>query len=94
METGEALTGLVAFSVLMGFSALAFRIQNPVLFLMLSAISLFFGFYAPDFLSGGTTSNFSLSVGVMMIVYCFFNVGLAYWFLFNNKVKGNHGSDE
>lgn len=76
--------GLIPVMLLFGFSLLAFWRLSPVLFLMLAAISLMSSFYAPDFVTGGVTNGFSLTVGMLMLVYSFLSIGLAYWFLFHD----------
>jgi len=65
-----------------GFSLLAFWRMLPVLFMLTAGIALMTGLSAPNFLTGDTTTPLSMSLGLMLVVYAFLCVALAFLTLF------------
>ena len=71
-------------------SAVAFWRLHPVLFIITAAMSLMVGLYAPDLLTGNTSTPLSLSMGLILVLYAFLNIGFAYRTLF--KGGGDNGA--
>jgi hypothetical protein len=76
LQGGLFLIPLIVFSIL------AFWRLNPVLFLIAAAIGLMTGLSIPDLLAGNTSSDLSLSLGLLVVAYGLACVVFAYVTLF------------
>jgi hypothetical protein len=74
--------GFVYLLPLLIFSILAFWRLNPVLFLIAGAVGLMSGLSIPDLLAGNTSSDLSLSLGLLVVAYGLACVVFAYVTLF------------
>jgi len=78
METAEVIQSIAQFIPMMFFSALAFWRNNPVLFMLAAATSLFSGLYWFD----QYVTPQGLAIGLSLIVYCFCCLGFAFRYIF------------
>jgi hypothetical protein len=77
--TIEAIVqGLIFFIPLIVVSLIAFWRQNPVLFLISAGIAMMMGLKSPDILTGDTTTNLSMSVGLVIVAYAFLCLAFGY----------------
>jgi hypothetical protein len=60
------------------FTVLAYWRGNPVLFMLAAGASIMVGLYTPDALKGLNYSNFGVTIGLMVILYSFLCIGLAF----------------
>ena len=79
----------VGIIILIAFTALAFWTRQPVLFMVTAGIALMCGLYSPDALGALSYSEFGVSIGLMLILYCFTCAGFAY----GNLLKGSGDND-
>ena len=91
MTLAATLQGFVLLLPLIGFSILAFWRIHPVLFMLTAGIALMTGLYVPDILTGGTTV-LSMSVGLVIVVYAFVCVAMAYRALFSVR-RESYGTE-
>ena len=84
MTLAVTLQGFVLLLPLIGFSILAFWILHPVLFLITAGIAIMTGLYAPDILTGNTTTVLSLSIGLAIVMYSFVCISFAYATMFRS----------
>jgi hypothetical protein len=73
----EVTQGFVHLVPWVFFSGLAFWLIKPPLFMLLAAVSIMTGLKIPDLLTG-TSTNLSISVGLMLIAYAVACVAFAY----------------
>lgn len=78
MSTAEALGVMVQLMVLIGFSFLAFKWFNGLLFMMVAGVALVLGLYWYD----AFTTNIGLTIGLVLIGYGIVCAGLALRCLF------------
>jgi len=77
------IVGLISIGILMAFSFLAFWKMNSILFIILGAIAMMVGLQSPDIISGlSETTPTGLTIGLMVIVYAFLCIGIAFRLLF------------
>lgn len=70
--------------ILIGFSTLAFVKGNPTVFLLAAGSSIMAGLYTPDALTGLGYSTIGMGMGLLLIIYSFVCIALAY----ANLLKG------
>lgn len=74
--------------IILGLTAICAWKGNPVLFMIISGISIMEGLYSPDALAPLGYSTFGIGVGIMLIFYSFVCIGLAYANLFKGTMAG------
>ena len=82
MTMAMTLQGFVLLLPLILFSVLSFWQMNPVLFMITAGVAVMTGLSAPDILTGDTTTVLSLSTGLVMVLYSFLCLALAYITMF------------
>ncbi len=75
---------LLTLSVLIAFSFLAFWKPNPILFIVVAGISIMAGFTWYD----KYVTNLGLTVGLMLVAYSLYCIGMAFRLLFWNRESG------
>lgn len=80
---------LLTLLVLIAFSFLAFWKSNPILFIVAAGISIMVGLAWYD----QYVTNLGLAVGLMLITYSLYCIGMAFRLLFWNRESGEEGED-
>lgn len=91
MTLAVTLQGFILLLPLIGFSILAFWRIHPVLFMITAGIAIMTGLYIPDILTGVTSTPLSLSIGLLVVMYAFVCVSMAYRTLFTRG--GDNGTE-
>lgn len=69
---------LISVLALIALSTLAYWRGNPVIFVLAASVSMMTGLYAPDALTALDYTAFGVAIGLVLIVYAFVCLALAY----------------
>ena len=85
------MQAIMAFAMFAFFGFITFWKLHPVLFMFNGGISLILACYMAEIVSGGTTTNLSITYSLAMICYGFANVGFAFLMMFKSGDRISRG---